>query len=66
MYNPYSHIVYSARGNDVSHSIINGQLVMQDRKLLIVDLDEIMSKAKEKAEQILAWLYASGENNFGT
>jgi len=51
MYNPYSHIVYAARGNDVSHSIINGQLVMEDRKLLIVDVDEIMSRARNKSKQ---------------
>jgi 5-methylthioadenosine/S-adenosylhomocysteine deaminase len=65
MYNPYSHVVYSARGNDVSHSIINGQLVMEDRKLLIVDLGEIMSRAKNKSKQVLTWLHPSGENNLG-
>jgi len=65
MYNPYSHVVYSARGNDVSHSIINGQLVMEDRKLLIVDLGEIMSRAKSKSKQILTWLPASRESNLG-
>jgi 5-methylthioadenosine/S-adenosylhomocysteine deaminase len=59
MYNPYSHIVYSARGNDVSHSIINGQLVMEDRKLLTFDLDEILSRAKNKSKQILTWLQPS-------
>ncbi|MFH0844845.1 MAG: amidohydrolase, partial [Pseudomonadota bacterium] len=46
MYNPYSHLVYSARGNDVTHSIINGQLVMEDRRLLTIDLYEIMEKAR--------------------
>lgn len=55
MYNPYSHIVYSARGRDVSHSIINGQLVMEDRKLLTIDLDEIMARAREKAEFVRKW-----------
>jgi 5-methylthioadenosine/S-adenosylhomocysteine deaminase len=34
LYNPYSHLVYSAGGADVSHSIINGRLVMEDRRLL--------------------------------
>lgn len=65
MYNPYSHIVYSARGNDVSHSIINGQLVMEDRKLLILDLAEIMSRAQGKSKQILTWLPASQKTNLG-
>jgi len=56
MYNPYSHLVYAARGNDVSHSIINGQLVMEDRKLLTLDVDDIMAMAKNKSKQILEWI----------
>ncbi|MBW2616915.1 MAG: amidohydrolase [Deltaproteobacteria bacterium] len=57
MYNPYSHIVYAARGNDVSHSIINGQLVMEDRKLLTLDIEEIMERAKEKAIKVREWVF---------
>ena len=57
MYNPYSHIVYAARGNDVSHSIINGQLVMEDRKLLTLDIEEIMERAREKAIKVREWVF---------
>jgi 5-methylthioadenosine/S-adenosylhomocysteine deaminase len=56
LYNPYSHLVYSARGNDVSHSIINGRLVMEDRELLTLDMAEIITRAREKASQVRAWL----------
>jgi 5-methylthioadenosine/S-adenosylhomocysteine deaminase len=56
LYSPYSHLVYAARGNDVSHSIINGQLVMEDRKLLTLNLDEIMTQAREKAVQVREWV----------
>ena len=56
MYNPYSHLVYSARGSDVSHSIINGQIVMEDRKLLTMDLEEIMARAREKAALVREWV----------
>lgn len=56
MYNPYSHIVYSARGNDVSHSIINGQLVMENRRLLTLDIEEIMGRAREKAIKVREWV----------
>jgi 5-methylthioadenosine/S-adenosylhomocysteine deaminase len=56
MYNPYSHIVYAARGNDVSHSIINGQPVMEDRKLLTLDIEEIMERAREKAIKVREWV----------
>ena len=56
MYNPYSHLVYAARGNDVSHSIINGELLMEGRKLLGLAIEEIMEKAKEKAADVLRWV----------
>jgi len=56
MYNPYSHLVYAARGSDVSHSIINGALVMEERRLLSLDLDDVMGKASEKSRTVLAWL----------
>jgi 5-methylthioadenosine/S-adenosylhomocysteine deaminase len=56
MYNPFSHLVYSARGNDVTHCIINGQLLMEDRKLLGIDLHEIMEKARQKSEDVRRWL----------
>ncbi|MBF0226804.1 MAG: amidohydrolase [Desulfobacterales bacterium] len=56
MYNPYSHIVYSACGSDVIHSIINGKLVMEDRNLLYLDLQEIMNKGIEEAQRVKSWL----------
>ena len=59
MYNPYSHLVYAARGNDVSHSMINGKLLMERRKLLCMPLEEIMKKASEKAVDVLKWLSES-------
>ncbi|MBU0732996.1 MAG: amidohydrolase [Proteobacteria bacterium] len=56
MYNPFSHLVYSARGNDVTHSIINGRLVMENRKLLTLDLEEIMKQANEKSVEVRKWV----------
>jgi 5-methylthioadenosine/S-adenosylhomocysteine deaminase len=55
MYNPYSHLVYAANGADVSHSLINGNLVMENRRLLTMDLAEIMASACEQAEQVKKW-----------
>jgi 5-methylthioadenosine/S-adenosylhomocysteine deaminase len=34
MYHPASHLVYSVGGSDVTTSVVNGRLLMQDRKLL--------------------------------
>ena len=56
MYNPTSHLVYAARGNDVRHSIINGQPVMEDRKLLTLDLAEIIARAREMSIRVRSWL----------
>jgi 5-methylthioadenosine/S-adenosylhomocysteine deaminase len=56
MYNPYSHLVYAARGSDVCHSIINGKPVMEDRRLLSLDLDEVLEKAHEKSRAVLSWI----------
>jgi 5-methylthioadenosine/S-adenosylhomocysteine deaminase len=56
MYNATSHLVYAARGNDVSHSIINGQPVMEDRKLLTLDITEIMARARETSIRVRSWL----------
>jgi len=56
IYSPYSHLVYSARGNDVSHTIINGRLVMEDRALLAMDVDEVMARAQEQAVRVMSWV----------
>ena len=55
MYNPYSHLVYSATGSDVIHSIINGRLVMENREILTLDLDEIIEMANREAERVKKW-----------
>ena len=47
MYNPYSQLVYSANGSDVSATIIDGNLVMKDRKILTMDIRKIMDDVKE-------------------
>ena len=56
LYNPYSHLVYSARGNDVTHSMINGRLVLENRRLLSLDLAEVLKRAKEEAQRVLTWV----------
>jgi len=53
VYNVVSHLVYSAAGADVRDVIINGQIVMQDRRLLTLDEETILSKIRELREKIL-------------
>jgi 5-methylthioadenosine/S-adenosylhomocysteine deaminase len=49
VYQVYSHLVYAASGADVVASIINGKLVMKDRKLLHADLNDIMENVRKIA-----------------
>jgi 5-methylthioadenosine/S-adenosylhomocysteine deaminase len=52
VYSPVSHLVYAARGSDVATSVINGNLVMEERRLLAFDLNEIKGKVIRIAENI--------------
>jgi len=45
MYNPASHLVYAADGSDVKTVIIGGQVVMEDSRLISMNLEEIMEQA---------------------
>jgi len=55
LYNPYSHLVYSASGADVKTSIINGRVIMKDRKILTVDEEEIMGEVRKIAKRVKEW-----------
>ena len=52
MYNPVSHLVYAARGSDVTTSVINGKLIMEERKLLSIDVPKTAGKVMKIAEDI--------------
>ncbi|MEE9910186.1 MAG: amidohydrolase [Deltaproteobacteria bacterium] len=54
LYNPYSQLVYAARGADVTTSIINGKIVMEDRRLLTIDLPAVMNSVRDIAQHIRA------------
>ena len=56
MYNPYSHLVYAASGHDVTHSIIDGNIVMEDRRLLTLDVEDIIEQSKEKSHKVKEWV----------
>ncbi len=52
LYNPISHLVYAVRGGDVLHSIVNGRILMQNRKLCTVDEAAILARVREIATDI--------------
>lgn len=47
-----SALVYCAKGGDVETVIINGRLVLQDRKLLTIDEETILKEAKKAGEKL--------------
>lgn len=56
MYNPYSHLVYCVSGADVIHSVIDGRLVMENRRLLTLDIEQLMAEADRQAERVRGWI----------
>lgn len=46
LYNPISSIVYSANGSDVKDVIVNGKILMKERKFLTLDHEEIMDRVR--------------------
>ncbi len=57
MYDPFSHLVYAARADDVVLSVIDGKLVMADRQLLTIDVDAVMKRMDSIAEQMIEFSY---------
>jgi 5-methylthioadenosine/S-adenosylhomocysteine deaminase len=47
MYDIYAQIAYALKGSDVETVVIGGRVVMRDRKLLTVNEEEAMAKARE-------------------
>jgi len=54
MYDPLSHLVYVTRGDDVRNTIVNGRMLMRDRKMLTLDEAKVMSEARALAEKVKA------------
>ena len=54
MYNPVSHLVYAAKGSDVTTSIINGTVVMNDGRLKTMDIQAVMDNVNKIAKEIVA------------
>jgi 5-methylthioadenosine/S-adenosylhomocysteine deaminase len=54
MYNPYSHLVYTVGGADVDTVLINGQLVMENRRLITIDEGRVLAEVRRIAEKVRA------------
>jgi len=56
MYDVYSQLAYALKASDVETVIIGGRVVMRDRKLLTVNEQEAIAKAREYKKKIAASL----------
>jgi 5-methylthioadenosine/S-adenosylhomocysteine deaminase len=52
MYHPESHIVYAANGADVRHVMIAGRQVVKDRKLMTVDVEQVIRRVNAISQEI--------------
>jgi len=52
LYDPVSALVYAGNGSDVRDVIVNGRILMRDRRFMTVDADEVLAKAREISKRI--------------
>ncbi len=52
VYHPESHLVYSARPADVKNVWVGGRLVVEDHKIITIDLGAAMARVRRMAEGI--------------
>ena len=54
LYDPISHLVYVTRGDDVQTTIVNGRVLMRDRKVLTLDERAVLADAGRLAGKVRA------------
>ena len=54
MYDPVSHLVYATRGDDVQTVIVNGRVLMRQRKMLTLDEAVVLADARKMAAAVRA------------
>jgi 5-methylthioadenosine/S-adenosylhomocysteine deaminase len=54
MYNVYSQLVYALKGSDVTDVMVNGRVVVRDRRMLTLNVDQVTAKAAEYQRRISA------------
>jgi 5-methylthioadenosine/S-adenosylhomocysteine deaminase len=62
LYNIYSQLVYATKADDVRTVIIQGRVVMRDKRLLTLDEQDIKARARVFREQIVKSLASSSSH----
>ena len=53
LYNEASHLVYAAKAADVKTVIINGKIVMENKKLTTLNVEKVMEMAEKTKNSLL-------------
>jgi 5-methylthioadenosine/S-adenosylhomocysteine deaminase len=56
IYDVYSHLVYVTKGASVRTTIVQGQVIMRDRRMVTVNEEEVVARALEIQQQVLRTL----------
>ena len=59
MYEPMSHIVYTSRGDDVVSTVVNGQVLMRDGKVITLNESEVLAAANKASGTVRAAVAAA-------
>jgi 5-methylthioadenosine/S-adenosylhomocysteine deaminase len=54
IYDPVSHLVYAAHGEDVRTVMVNGRVLMRDRKMLTLDEPAVLAEARKLSASVRA------------
>jgi 5-methylthioadenosine/S-adenosylhomocysteine deaminase len=52
IYNVYSQLVYALKASDVSDVMVNGRVIVRDKKMLTIDPGPVIAKAAEYQERV--------------
>jgi 5-methylthioadenosine/S-adenosylhomocysteine deaminase len=52
LFDPFSALVYAARGSDVCHTVVNGKVLVRDRRVQSFDLADVMERVNDLARQV--------------
>jgi 5-methylthioadenosine/S-adenosylhomocysteine deaminase len=52
IYNVYSQLVYALKASDVANVMVNGRVIVRDKKIMTIDPRPVMAKAAEYQERV--------------
>jgi len=63
LYHPMSHLVYVTRGDDVRTTIVNGRILMRNRRVLTLNAPAVIADAVALARKVKAAVETAGQSS---